>query len=134
MLLITAAKDQLKQSLGTSPKSSEMRHDKRQEREMLVLSALHSLELLNESTWPVLSRHAPWVRGADLNINVLDSASVIVEHDIRAHAGGRSVRGILLNQCPLSSLSLSLSLSIYIYSCICTIYFCLVLCILVVYS
>ena len=102
MLLVTVTKDQLKQALGTSPKSSEVRHDKRQEWQMLVFSALHSLELFNESTWPVLSRHAPWVRGTDLNINVLHSASEIVEHDIRAHVSGRGVRSILLNQRPLS--------------------------------
>ena len=69
---------------------------------MLVFPALHSLELLNESTWPVLPSHAPWVRGADLNINMLHSASVVVEHNIRAHVSSGGVRGILLTQCPLS--------------------------------
>jgi hypothetical protein len=36
MLLITATKDKLKHALGTSPKSPEVRHNKRQERQMLV--------------------------------------------------------------------------------------------------
>ena len=55
MLLVTATKNELKHALGTSSKSSEVRHNKRQERQMLVFSALHSLKLFNESTWPILS-------------------------------------------------------------------------------
>ena len=102
MLLVTATEDQLEHALGTGPKSPEVRHDKRQEWQMLVLSALDSFKLLNERAWPVLSSHAPWVRGAYLNINVLHSASVVVEDDIRTHVSGRRVRGILLSQCSLS--------------------------------
>ena len=81
MLLVTATKDKLKHTLGTGSKSSAVRHDKRQEWQVLVFSPLDSLKLLNESTWPVLSRHAPWMRSADLDVNVLHTASVIVEHN-----------------------------------------------------